>query len=166
MNSYTNVSSRQASIVLEPNWSIASSEKEIHILNESSYSVSIRGDSFPVPGIRYSRLQKNIERLNGYRYFSDNWDGQGAEIISDIVIDKSIEILKSLSIQPSVFPTGRGSVQIEYELENEDYLEFEIFENHIECLMEKGEDEIDVEVNQEQIAQIVRDFHGRSYIRL
>ncbi|KJE25644.1 hypothetical protein LG52_3208 [Geobacillus kaustophilus] len=37
--------------------------------------------------------------------------------------------------QPKLFPTARDSIQLEFEKENGDYLEFELFENKIDVFV-------------------------------
>lgn len=43
-------------------------------------------------------------------------------------------ILENIVEQPEIFPTANNSIQMEYELIDNSYLEFEIFEDKIICL--------------------------------
>lgn len=89
------------------------------------------------------RVQKNYDL--GYSYsiieeiekLEPNWNGYGAEPISPIVIEHARQIIKNLDadVQPEhIYPTGRNSIQFEWELVDGSYLEFEIFGNEIKVL--------------------------------
>lgn len=60
--------------------------------------------------------------------FKKNWNGYDAEPFKKEHLDKVKGILITLPVQPEVFPTANGSVQLEYTLDDK-YLEFEIFDN-------------------------------------
>ena len=70
----------------------------------------------------------NTERLNLMSNFKDNWDGQGAVPFSKEVIEKAKKLIETLQFrQPTVVPTTYGSVQIEFEKSNGDYLQINVF---------------------------------------
>lgn len=78
------------------------------------------------------QLSKNFNALESIRNLKDGWfNGQTGEkkAFSDELVDKVKKIISNLKNQPEVFPTGRDSIQIEFENENGDYLEFEFYEN-------------------------------------
>jgi hypothetical protein len=82
------------------------------------------------------------------------------------MISFCINLIKSLYRQPDVFPTGRQSIQFEYEKENGEYLEFEIFHDHIDIF---GMDEYDNEREEtvfihekNRINEVIRDFYERN----
>lgn len=77
-----------------------------------------------------NRLTKNIEKLNRFLTFSENWNGYGAKPFSSQVIEKAIRLIKSLKYQPEVFPIPGGCIQFEYEKDNGSYIEFEIPDNN------------------------------------
>lgn len=64
----------------------------------------------------------------------ENWNGYGAEPFSASLINTCNALISVLEPQPAIFPTGRGSIQFQYELKDGSYLEFEIFEKKILCL--------------------------------
>lgn len=64
---------------------------------------------------------------------SYNWDGYGAKPFNFELINKCKKIVRILSYQPDIYPTGRQSIQFQYELSNKSYLEFEIFNNKTLC---------------------------------
>ena len=83
---------------------------------------------------RNDDLVRNLNILSDIELLEDGWDGYGGSAISSGVIEKSKKILKELVLQPVIFPTGRNSIQIQYETEDNSYLEFEIFADKILCL--------------------------------
>lgn len=110
----------------------------------------------------------SIKRLKDIENLDFDWNGYGAKPFSSALIDKCERIVALLSVQPSIYPTGRNSIQFQYELEDRSYLEFEIFENMTMCLQvpkriysEATEFEL---TNSEdtQIKEIVEGFYGRN----
>ena len=77
---------------------------------------------------------KNLNRLSDIKCLEKDWNGYEAEPIDKIIIDKAEYIIKNICIQPQIFPTGRGSIQLQYEHEDKSYLEFEIFADKIVCM--------------------------------
>lgn len=80
-----------------------------------------------------SNVYNNIQKLNSMKLLQKNWNGYNAEPLSDKLIEKCKEIVKKIpnNLQPSIFPTGRNSIQMQYELADNSYLEFEIFLDRI-----------------------------------
>lgn len=81
------------------------------------------------------KRQKNIQLVNSYALLEEGWDKDGAPAFSPIVIEKAKSLLQLIRIQPEVFPTLRGSIQFEYEVDS-NYLEFEIFEEKTRFYLE------------------------------
>lgn len=75
------------------------------------------------------QLKNSLLRLDEIAQLQENWNGNGACAFSDNIIRQMTELVSSLSIQPVILPTARDSIQMEYENEAGDYLEFELFEN-------------------------------------
>ena len=73
-------------------------------------------------------LESNLLYLDEISKLEDNWDGYGAEAFSSKHIALAKDIVTRLPYQPEIFPTPR-SIQFEYTLDNNDYLEFELFED-------------------------------------
>ena len=64
------------------------------------------------------------------RNLEENWNGHGAKPIPDIVCDRAekfIELFKGAD-KLEIFPTGRESIQIEFETDMT-YFEIEVFED-------------------------------------
>lgn len=77
---------------------------------------------------------KSVCRLNEIGKLPYDWNGYGAKPFSAMLIDKCQGIVNTLTYQPQIYPTGRQSIQFQYELKDRSYLEFEIFENKTMCL--------------------------------
>ncbi len=114
-------------------------------------------------------MEKNyieaITALNEIAKLEDNWNSNGACAFSAKLIEKCKGIVMQLAAEPFVCPTACGSVQFEYEKENGDYLEFEIYEDRIEVFLDtqtEGEKEFNLQgissVN--NMKQMVVDFYG------
>lgn len=72
---------------------------------------------------------KSLLRIIEIEKLQDNWNGNGAESFSKNILATAKAIVFQLSVQPSIFPTARDSIQFEYENALGDYLEFELFDN-------------------------------------
>ena len=75
-------------------------------------------------------LVANLETLESIRALQKNWNENQAEPFSDALVNKVIALVKTLSFQPQIFPTAEESIQLEFDNEKGDYLEFELFENN------------------------------------
>ena len=75
------------------------------------------------------------DSLDEISKLEDNWNGNGASKFSSELIDKCNCILSKLHEDPKIFPTACGSVQFEFEDENGNYLEFEIYEDKVEIFL-------------------------------
>lgn len=59
-------------------------------------------------------LHENIKILNSFYELTDNWDGFYSLAPSKELIEKTLMIIEKLSIQPDIFPTPNGGIQLEY----------------------------------------------------
>lgn len=78
-------------------------------------------------------IRKNSITLSEIGQFQDNWNQYGAKKFSQELIFKCLQIVSSaeLKFQPDIFPTGRQSIQLEYEPDVNNYFEIEVFDNNI-----------------------------------
>ncbi len=76
----------------------------------------------------------NLEKLYNIEHLEQDWNGYGSKQIPRTVIIQSRNFIKNILIQPIIFPTGRQSIHMQYELEDKSYLEFEIFSDKITCM--------------------------------
>lgn len=85
-------------------------------------------------------IKKAIDKTNSLRTLENiqklekDWNGYGAESFPADVISLSRDIVMILDYQPEIFPTGRQTVQMEYELSDRSYLEIEIYEERIKIM--------------------------------
>ena len=111
---------------------------------------------------------ESFKRLKEIENLENDWNGYGAKPFSETLIDKCKRIVRLLFVQPSIYPTGRNSIQFQYELSDRSYLEFEIFENKTMCLQvperiysKAVECEL-VDSEDEKIKETVDNFYGRN----
>ena len=108
----------------------------------------------------------NMDRLSYIEQLPDDWNGYGGRRIDPQVIEKCREIIKGICIQPVVFPTGRRTIQLQYELKDKSYLEFEIYTDKIVCMQvpqrvyTNAVFETFIEININKINQIVKEFYA------
>lgn len=109
----------------------------------------------------------NLKRLEDIKKLKDGWNGYGSARISNIVIKRAEQVVKEICIQPVIFPTGRNSIQMQYELPDKSYLEFEIYETKVismkvpkrvykDAVFEKFTD-----IDMERMNKIVKEFYGK-----
>lgn len=110
---------------------------------------------------------ENLNRLYDIKQLDANWNGYEGQQISRTAIDMAENIIKNVCIQPLIFPTGRNSIQMQYELADRSYLEFEIFEEKIVCMKvpkrvyERASFEVFVDVDMERLNKIIEEFYGQ-----
>ena len=71
----------------------------------------------------------NLKKLETIGKLKKNWNGNGASPISKKLIKKSEELINCLNIQPEIFPTAMGTIQLEYDNSRRDHMEIEISED-------------------------------------
>lgn len=77
---------------------------------------------------KYDRLAENTKVLDKIAEYKYNWNGYGAEPLNIQLLRRIKSIILTLEHQPKIFPTDNGSIQLEYEV-NDNYLELEFCEN-------------------------------------
>lgn len=78
-----------------------------------------------------SKLNKIMQEISELDY---NWNGYEAEPISNDLIQKSVKVISKLPKLPFIAPTGRNTIQVEFDLKDGSYLEFEMYANQISVL--------------------------------
>ncbi|MEQ6376304.1 hypothetical protein RZN25_05625 [Bacillaceae bacterium S4-13-56] len=111
----------------------------------------------------YQKKRFNLQKLYSFKELELNWNNnQGLPFDREIILF-CIDIVSSLTKQPDVFPTGRNSIQLEYEKENGEYLEFEVFQNQINVFYMNGNDDEKEDIlsitEKNQINEIVSEFY-------
>lgn len=85
--------------------------------------------------LKYKKeLCNNLKKLKEISDLKDNWNDNNAKKFSPELISIVKNILENIVEQSEIFPTANNSIQMEYELIDNSYLEFEIFEDKIICL--------------------------------
>lgn len=105
-------------------------------------------------------LRSNLQTLESISSLEENWNGYQAESIPGEIVSKVKSIIRKLEFQPKIFPTARKSIQLEYEKENEDYLEFEIYDNKIICYKEINGREEEMDINVNDLPDIIHHFYA------
>lgn len=90
-----------------------------------------------------------------------NWNLYDADPFENELIEKCVELVKSLKIQPEIFPTARGSIQFEYYFKDGTYFEVEIFEDSIEYYLKKSSGNATESENAswDEVLDIIERFH-------
>ena len=114
-----------------------------------------------------SILRQNIQTLSEIGKLDTDWNGYGAAPIPQAVLERSLFLLNSLETagQPQhIYPTGRRTIQFEYDFSDRSYLEFEIYEDRITMLWvprRKYNSAIQLEFSElSQVPILVRRFVG------
>ncbi len=133
--SYCSVGAEKEIISIMQSW-VQSMNNYIQDLHNNSMIESDQAKqcSISVCNETNMRKEQNLRRLDEISTLQDNWDGYGAKAFSETLIQVCKNIVSALEFQPLIFPTGRRSVQFQYELDDRSYLEFEIFETSVACL--------------------------------
>ena len=85
-------------------------------------------------------LEHNLNRIDEMYGFKKNWNLYGANPIPKETLDLTKKILKELTIQPEVFPTGASTIQLKYE-KGSNYLEIELYGNKLKVFLIDGNHE-------------------------
>ncbi|AXF52471.1 MAG: hypothetical protein [Caudoviricetes sp.] len=75
---------------------------------------------------------KNLNKIRKISLFEDNWNGNGGEKFSKTSIRYFETMIKELKRQPEIAPSGRGSLLMQYRLNDGSLLAFEVNEDKTE----------------------------------
>ena len=89
------------------------------------YNNTINNDE----GVIMKDLEENLNILDSFLSLKPNWNNNNALPPSIKLVNQVKSIIKSLKVQPEIFLTACDSIQSQYEKDNGDYLEFELFED-------------------------------------
>ena len=110
-------------------------------------------------------LRESLVRLEEIKSLKHNWNGYGAKPFSTSMISQIEKIIRNLSKQPEIYPTAQSSIQLEYNNENGDYLEFEIFDDgkiNQFLLKSNGEAISQKGIPQNTLNKVIESFYGQS----
>ncbi|MBR5361307.1 MAG: hypothetical protein IK123_10495 [Lachnospiraceae bacterium] len=106
----------------------------------------------------------NLIKLNRIRSMNDNWNGNGAPALPPAVIERVESLINELVIQPEIFPTALGTIQLEYDNSRRDHMEIEISDDsHAEVFMIKynGEESYEtIPITADALNKRIGDFYG------
>ena len=103
-----------------------------------------------------------MSKLEQIEQLKDNWNGNGAKAFSKPLIEKVQGLIEGLSVEPQVFPTALGTIQLEFDNEQHDHMEIEIGESDIAkifAVTNDGKELNDtISITSEEINKRVREF--------
>ena len=106
----------------------------------------------------------NLRKLEVIRGLKDGWNGNGAPCLSEELVSRVSEIIKGLDIQPEIFPTALGTIQLEFDNSRRDHMEMEISDDdmaEVFIVLYNGEEYFEqIPVSGKSISMKVRDFYG------
>lgn len=107
-----------------------SSLSEIPVMKAYDFD-DLSGNSSDTPHVRnYMETTDirtdNLDRLAVIGNFKDNWNGNGAAAFDKKLIKKIIGIVSELDIQPEIFPSAAGTIELEYSNSRKDFMGIEI----------------------------------------
>lgn len=111
-----------------------------------------------------NKLGDNFYKLHHFLDFEKGWNGYDGKKFSKATIQRTMSLLKKLHIQPKLFPTGRGSVQLEYHINDDNLVEMEISSTEISALwvirgVEREEEFADIRIASERLNDFSRQQH-------
>lgn len=109
-----------------------------------------------------SKKNDNMIKLYKFAQLEEGWDGYDAPNFPLELITKCMDVISNIEKQPDIYPTGRNSIQFEYELANGKYLEFELFDDKIGVyfIKDNGSEELfDINYDIDLINQYVKRFY-------
>ena len=105
------------------------------------------------------QLKFNKRKLNAIKELKTGWNGYNGNEIKQEIISKLEGIISKLDYQPQIFPTGRGSVQIEKYLDDNNLVEIEISENEVFAYQVKNGEEIEKEISISEINEFISELY-------
>lgn len=108
-----------------------------------------------------AELFKNYLCLDEIAHLEENWNGNGASAFSEKHVDTMKKLISELKKQPFISPTAKGSIQFEYEDEQGNYLEFELFpDNSVKKFYYSKDNVASTEnITIEKVSDAVNDFY-------
>lgn len=94
------------------------------IYNNKDFNFCWDGDF--IVDVDLIRSYRTIEEIS---CLCDNWNENNAQKFSSTLLERTRAIVETLKKQPEIFPTANESIQFEFEKNDGDYLEFELFED-------------------------------------
>jgi|GEM_PF-2678721 len=158
-------------IIFGISMSFGSSSTSLPVLEKKIYPVELRDPKYygSKAGFtqvsnqnKYSldRLQQNKSIITSLGELGNNWNGYGGEPISSDLIENIKNILSEFEIQPQIFPTGRGSIQLDFFKSDDNLLEIEISSDGVFAFKKVGDREEEFDLQLSEIIPIANEFNG------
>lgn len=109
---------------------------QVLVYDKGDYSVSLTGLG---DAVLTAEAKLNLDTLIEIKNLGDNWNGNGALAFSESLIDRCSNLVRILKSQPCIFPTAQESIQFEWETDNGEYIEVELFENGVNVITMRTE---------------------------
>lgn len=106
---------------------------------------------------------KNLNRLDRISELRNDWNGYGADAFSQKLIQRVRKTILALDMQPEIFPTAAGTIQLEYHKGYTEYLEFQISDSYeFEVYIQTSETEQDFRkpFSIQSINEVVNNFYA------
>ena len=114
---------------------------------------------------KHLKKQENahmIQRIESFSQLGENWNGYRASSFSPEVLQRARSLVEDIVYKVKVFPTGRNSIQFEFDSIPGKYLEIEVFADHYAVLFEKGTAQEEYEsVSRNSVLQKIAEYYAR-----
>lgn len=138
--------------------------KQTNIGTPLVFCTQTKADSMNLKYYDQFLVNSNLELLKSFLFFDTNWNDYGAGKFQESLINFCKKIVEALqNKQLEIYPTGRNSIQMEYEKDDGSYIEFEVFnETKVDMLEVKNSEKIkEATLNRvEDIVSCVNQFFG------
>lgn len=99
-----------------------------------------------------NKLGDNFHKLHSFLNLKNGWNGYDGKSFSKLTINRTLSILKKLNVQPKMFPTGRGTIQLEYHIDDDNLVEMEVSSTEISVLWVIDGNESEEEISDIRVA--------------
>lgn len=137
--SFTNDEGKTISIVK------LSSNKSTRLLNSESFNLD--------------KLKLNKLKLNTFKSFSRGWDNYDGIEIDEKTINIVNGLLSELTFQPQIFPTARGTIQVEKYFSDTVFYEIEIDKDEIDAYIVNGEKEFEDNLQKDELITLISEMY-------
>ncbi|MBL0191590.1 MAG: hypothetical protein IPQ18_09680 [Saprospiraceae bacterium] len=129
------------------------SHSEILTRTSSSTTRSNNSERFSL-----EQLKSNKRKLDMIKNLGPNWNGYEGKPFETRLISKIQEIISDLDYQPQIFPTGRGTIQIEKYINDDNLIEIEVSNEQIFAYQVKNGEEIEKEISLKEINELITEL--------
>lgn len=106
------------------------------------------------------QLKINKRKLESIKKLRPNWNNYDGEAFDESLIGSIERIISDLDYQPQIFPTGRGTIQIEKYIDDKNLIEIEISNNEIFVYKVKNGQETEKEITVDEINSLMSDLYA------